>query len=226
MKNLFRISIVTIPTLLVVGYFFLQWPYVTSCCVSNRFIVNEDFDVVRKTLVRTPAKYKILEANGATVIEQKWDNLSLGLDRIINPNWMVDGSSVIKLNVKNPHWGQRVMIVKQIINITPDKMLITVVLLRPVEELKSYKMVLDLGRYGDRTVVDVKLVMGIEVNAPHTQSVHDLINNRLKKAANETIVANQESIISNVEKYKGKTFLDLTRRMNGEGRPARKFKVR
>ena len=70
---------------LAIGFFLIYTPYETTSSKSHTFYINEDFDTVRRVLVRAPSLEKMVELGNGTLVEKKQEHISLGINRILDP---------------------------------------------------------------------------------------------------------------------------------------------
>jgi hypothetical protein len=75
---------------------------------SLSFLVDKEFSLIRKSLVQGKFEEEILKINNATVLEKKWNDLNLHLERPLRKDryWDLKGNMVAKIKINNDNTGK------------------------------------------------------------------------------------------------------------------------
>lgn len=205
MKTTKILLILAILIIAGVIYSFLQFPHKISVCATDVFYMQEDFDTVRKTIVRTESMSKLTELTGGQIISQKWDTASLRTDRLaFNSNWVIDAGGVLKIRANT--FGDKIIDLRQSAHITPNYAIMKASMLYPVNELKRYHTLIYVRRWGDRTRVDIKIVADIEYKSPPIKNLHSKIDADITSEINKEAKDTSEAFKKVIKVYKGKGY--------------------
>jgi hypothetical protein len=207
MKTTKILMVAGLPAFVVVLYLFLQHPHKIPVVVQDTFYMEEDFDTVRRTIVRTECMSKLIELRGCQIISKKWDSAMLNTDRLsFRSNWIVDFSELVRLRVDVPYFNNKILDFRETAHITPDLILINSTMLYPVDELRGYCTVMHISRFGNKTKVDVKILANVEYKAPCIESFCAKIDKNIIEEISAGAYDTREAFKRVIRQYKGKFF--------------------
>jgi hypothetical protein len=187
MKNI-KVILLVSPLVLAVGYILFQLPHSCKKSVVDSFYLNYDYETVRKTMVRTKAKERLIELSQGQIISEKIEDVNISTDKLLKGmrgNWRVEGSGVFKVRYQHPQLGDKMLNFKQTFYITPKQMLIKIAQLEPVGEMYYYEQTILLTAYGNQTRVDSTISIEIRYKAPPIKSIENKIDLDTAKGVQE-----------------------------------------
>lgn len=187
-------------TVLVVSVVLLPRQYAAEQTVQRSFIIDEDFTVVRKILVRTDAAKRIITMTGDTeFVDQQWSAVGGGLDalNLLDPRWRLELYGTLKLRTLGEYVGQNDISLRQVVKIDPDQLHSDVELTKGSKRLLDYAMTTWFVRddAGSKTRVVQRLKQKILTDAPWF--AHGIADRRVRASATRALV-NQERAIRKV----------------------------
>ena len=170
------------------------------------FILPFDFEHVRKTMVRTDALEKTIEACGTKLIEKKMDNIQLSSDRLIHGHWLVEADGTFKLQITDEHFNHVVPVTLHA-TITPTTLQSTVSSIEPVAELQQYQCNTSMQPLGNETSLKMEISITATFNTIKSDSIDQQVKDALTQNAKNSMKRMQQTIAEQVNKYKGKKIL-------------------
>jgi len=196
------ISLAVLIILTIIFSFYIYTPYEATSVKESTFYINEDFDTVRRVLVRAPTMKKMVELGHGTLIESKQEDIVVGFNRILDPNWMVEADGWFTVRHQNGYLEGQILTLRQHVIFTKDKMDSTISLTEPVGTLVAYDTFTHLERCGSRTKVKQRLVMTIHYKIVHTRNLKKIVESELDKAATESMWEQEHSLREVIKIYK------------------------
>ncbi|MCA9258198.1 MAG: hypothetical protein KDA61_03305 [Planctomycetales bacterium] len=173
--------------------------YATRQAAAREFVLDEDFTVVRKILVRKNAAQQIVTMSGdSEFVEQKFSSVGGDVNslELLNPQWRLELEGTLRVRILDKYVGQQVVALDQDIEITVDKVDSQVELREPSERLKDYAMTTRFTRTPEnKTLIELSLEQAILTDAPWF--AHGIADRRVK-ASVEKSLENQEEAIRQV----------------------------
>ena len=182
---------------LVASIFILPMKYPTRQTARRNFTLDDDFNLVRKILVRTGGTKQIMTMAGdSEFLDQQWDTVGGGLDSLnpLNLDWKLDLNGKLKVRSRDDYVGRPVVTLTQVVRINREEVHSTVDLDERSERLWDYEMVTHFAR-GDsehQTQVNLELTQEILTTAPWF--AHFIADRRVQASADRAL-ANQERAI-------------------------------
>lgn len=104
---------------------------------NTSFVVNREFSSIRKSLVQGKFEEEILKINNANVIEKKWENLKLYLEKPLSKNryWELQGTMIAKIKINNEEVGSEEIEMKHNIEVGSEIVKILAELENPIEKI-------------------------------------------------------------------------------------------
>lgn len=153
------------------------------------FYVNKPYQEVAKSLVTNKVMECILDANGATLLQQTWVDRKFGIQRPLNPKlrtWQFAGTANAQVLVRNPDVGQIPVSLIQDIDANQDRILVRTRLAQPlavgITDLEQY---IFIENQGDQTKVTFRLYMKLHRRVP--AFARDYANKRVQQAADNQV---------------------------------------
>jgi hypothetical protein len=209
MKTLLIILITLIGLSAIAYFLFFKhcWVQHNIKVVQNaQFVLPYDFEQVRKTMVRTDALEKTIEACGTKLIEKKMDNIQLSSDRIIHGHWLVEAEGTFKLQITDEHFNHVVPVALHA-TITPTSLKSTVSSIEPVAELQQYQCNTFMQPMGNETLLRMEISIVASFTTIKSDTIDKQVNDALIENAQKSMKRMQQTIAEQVNKYKGKKIL-------------------
>jgi hypothetical protein len=186
--------------LLVISGRMLSRDYPTTQTVEREFVLDDDFTLVRKILVRTDASKRIVTMTGdSEFIDQEWQAFGGGLDSIaiFDPQWRLQLHGTLRVRTQDAYIGQHEIALSQQVQIDPDQLRSDVELREPSERLLQYEMMTWFLRdpQSGKTIVRQRLTQEILTEAPWF--AHAIADRRVR-ASIERALENQERAIRQI----------------------------
>jgi hypothetical protein len=198
--------IITVIVLFIVMGFvtFGYTPYETSATKTNSFYIDENFDIVRKVLVRAPSLEKMVELSHGVLIEKKQEQVDLSIEKLSlrNPNWMIEAGGYFKVRHQNGYLKNKILTLRQNVRLTKDCMDVHISLTEPVATLLEHDVTQRLERDGGKTKVTQTVTMKIQYRIIHTKRIKAIVDTELDKAISECIAEEEHGIREVVRIYK------------------------
>lgn len=204
MKYVITITITVL--VLFGGFVFLTRPQEVSCGASHSFYIQENFDTVRKTLVRTTAKTEIWEATNIKVVEEKFEKVDFDLKR---KNWMLDVNGSIKLKIKNNNLGTLIVPATEKIHINPDTIDVVLESTQPISNIHKMKTITKISRHGNITKVDVTMESFIHYRAPSLKYIKAKVEKMTFDDLTNTLKSMEQSFPKAIQKHKSTTLVNI-----------------
>jgi hypothetical protein len=189
-----------------VGYF-LFYPYHSAqIAVEHSFVIDNDFDDTRKILVRTDAAKRLIEAFGVEVLEEKWDNVTFGVDKFRPIEWDINLHGRLKVRVKEEYFDE-ILLLQQDSHVERDLVVSKISLIEDAGLIKGYQNHIKFCRDGDKTKVCIRLYTKVGRRIPNLPYLREKIQNELEKASEETLKESEEAIRKLIKERSGKKLL-------------------
>jgi len=170
--------------------------YATRQSAERSFVLDENFTVVRKILVRKDAAKQIVAMGGdSEFVEQNWTAVGGEIEslQILDPAWRLELHGQLTVRTLDDYVGREVIVLDQDVEITVDRVNSEVRLSRGAERLADYAMTTRFSRTpAETTQVELTLAQQIRTDAPWF--AHRIADRRVL-AAVERSLANQERAI-------------------------------
>lgn len=140
MKIKLTISLLLL-VLVVIFYEYYQNKYNINKTVETSenisFIIKKDFFSIRKSLVQGKFEEEILKINNATVLDKKWDNLKIYLEKPLSKNryWELTGVMLAKIKINNEDVGSEDIEMKHNIEVGSTAVKIVAQLESPINKI-------------------------------------------------------------------------------------------
>ena len=147
--------------------FILPRQYPTRQTARRSFTLDDDFNLVRKILVRTGGTKQIMTMAGdSEFLDEQWDTVGGGLDSFnpLNLDWKLDLNGKLKVRSRDDYVGRPVVTLTQVVQINREEVHSTVDLDERSERLWDYEMVTHFAR-GD-TEHQTRVGSGVDAGDP------------------------------------------------------------
>jgi hypothetical protein len=193
-------SLIAVSFLAMAGFYFFVPRHCSQGDQEDIYYIDEEFDRVRKILVRTDSLEEIVSYQHGEVLYQEWKNLDLSMRRLLGP-WDVNGSGELVVRTEDPDAGSLVLKFRQTVHIDEDSLVSKTFLDSPVGNLKEYITELVMVREGEKTHVKNRIIIKYERRLP--TSYIDYMDQKISESVSQGLEKNREAITSLIARYSG-----------------------
>lgn len=190
---------------LTIGFYLFVPRHRSTTKKFDTYMIEENFDQVKKVLVRTDALETLVSAQHGEVVHQEWDSLSFSSNRILTTKWNVDGKGEFTVKATDPHMGEVLLRFRQEVRVDEDWLKIDVFLAEPVGALREYRTVTHLSRDGERTKVHTVVSLIYERKLP--RNYINYMDEIVEQSAQTTLDKSREAMRDLIAKYGDKRFI-------------------
>jgi len=173
---------------------------------SLSFLVDKEFSLIRKSLVQGKFEEEILKINNATVLEKKWNDLNLYLERPLRKDryWDLKGNMIAKIKINNDNTGKEEIEMNHNIEVGSSNVKILASLENPIEKIGlttlEQEIKLEPGQQ-NKTIANVRIKMKVKRMIPSVMEKY--AQEKLDSAANDYIEKTKHIIESMPETKTG-----------------------
>lgn len=182
----------------------LRWVIADATC-EHTFVINENFDQVRKIMVRTNPLQTLVELRGNRLVEHKFDNLDLQMDRFRDPNWEIKGQGWFIVETNNEHIGKQMLFFDQHVHVTKDYLFAEEIMKQPAGRLNGYSTTIEMFRDGEATKVRVRVF--IRYSRKATEYHRTMIQSGVNEAASKEVQTTERGLQILVDRYRNAMFI-------------------
>jgi hypothetical protein len=189
--------IVTCVTVVAVSfYFFYLKEFVAEAKEETTFTVDKPYKDVIMQFTKYESTEKIVAAGGGKIVEHKWIDANLDVDRVLRPlaTWTFRGSSTMRIEFETPY-KKIYLDTAQTITADQDKFVSKTELAKPGNAVKFMDNTISITKDGDKTVFHVSNWVVVKQRLP--PNVHDKIKKEVLEG-NRTANRNTEKVIREI----------------------------
>ena len=174
---------------------------------EHSFTVDVPMARVRKILVRTNAIKKIVAMSNAELVDQKWEDLDLDVDKPLRKrDWDVDGKGKITVKINDSYLGQHELTLNQTVSVEPELLSSSNSLSEPSGPIKAYEtsLVLKPDENGNASF-STKLSLNVSTTANILTS--GIVRRSIKSSAEDSLQKQEKVIREIIEGYSDKLLI-------------------
>lgn len=161
---------------------------------EQQVVLDRDFVLIRKAISQGKFEEEILKINNATVIEKKWNNKKLFLQKPLRKDrfWEFDGSLIAKVRINNENIGSEVVEMKHNVVVSINEINLEANLNNPIKKIGLINLnqkILIKPIDKSKSLVNVSVEMKISRTIPAflIKEAENKIKEETKKSLNEII---------------------------------------
>jgi len=197
-------SLIVVMFAAMAGFYFLVPRHCSQGAAEDIYYIDEDFDRVRRILVRTNSLEEIVSNQHGEVLHQSWHNLNVSADRLRGP-WDINGHGEFIVRTNDPDAGPLILRFRQVIHIGENSLVSESSLVEPVGNLKEYRTHMTMVRDGEKTKVTNQITLKYERRLP--TSYIEYMDQKVDESASSSLEKNRESMLSLVRRYADKKLI-------------------
>lgn len=191
---------------LAIAFLLCYTPYEKKVTVRHTFYIQEDFDTVRKVMVRTNCLEEMVEVSNGTLVNRKWDKIQVGGNRLLDLDWFVEAKGYFTIVLDGNYVKGQHIKLKQSAFIEKDKMNTVTELLEPAGVLTGYRSEAKIYRSSGITRVDSTVTVEATHKILHTPRIKKYMDDQVRTGAQGSALSFEEGIKKVINKYKGRNF--------------------
>lgn len=202
--QMFLVSLIVFISVAMLGFYFFVPRHCSQGDQIDVYYIDEDFDRVKKILMRTNALDKIVSSQQGEVLYQKWNNLDVSSERLLGP-WDINGQGELIVKTKDPDAGTLILKFKQTVHIDKDSLVSKSWISERVGSLKEYNTEMVMIREGERTKVTNRIYMKYERRLP--TSYIDYMDRKVAESVAESLQKHREAVVKLIASYSDKRII-------------------
>ena len=161
---------------------------------QHRFELDVGMARARKILVRTDAVKKMVAMADATLLDQKWQNMSFESDGpLLKADWHVSGKGQLSIEINDAYLGEQSIKLDQTVDVRPNRLYSTNKLVEPSKSIHEYDSTLELTPNADENgVVDTTLKITVHTTA--NLLTRSYVEKEIKAAAGRSLDQQEKAI--------------------------------
>ncbi len=171
---------------------------------EHKFVIDTPMQRVRKILVRTNAVKKIVAMADAKLLDQEWLQMRFEIDRpILKRDWHLEGEGKLVVQTDDSYLGRHEITLQQSVDITPDRVYVTNVLLNPSapdSPIQEYSSTLELApdEYGN---AQLTTSLKLEIKTKASWLTRSIVESSIRNAAQKSLEKQEQAIREIVEQH-------------------------
>jgi hypothetical protein len=188
------------------GYFLLYPHHTAEIAVERSFVLENNFDDTRKILVRTDASKRLIEAFGAEILEEKWNNVTFGVERFRPIKWDIILDGRLKVKIRQDYINE-ILLLNQKSQVEPDQVTSKLSLIEEAGLIQGYENHIKFYRCDEGTKVQIRMFIKIGRRIPNWPPLKSRIQATLEEEAHKTLENSEEAIRKLIKERSGKKLL-------------------